>query len=134
MSIVKDAERMGDYAKNIMDMAQETNGSQTSYKYFATLESIQGRIKTNLAKLKKAYEDSDGDLASEILGVYAPIKNECKTLISSLLKESLTTQEAVATALVAKYLGRVGSHMGNIASGIIYPLDKIDFVGHDAEE
>lgn len=134
MSIVKDAERMGDYAKNIMDLAEQVGGKQTDYKYYGKLQSIQIKVAGNLPKLKKAYVESSGSLATEILGTYAPIKEECKELLETLLDENIAAREAVVTALVAKYLGRISSHLGNIASGIIYPLDKIDFVRPDPEE
>lgn len=134
MSLVKDAERMGDYAKNILDLAEELGGSQKDFKYFGELTSIKLKIAGNLPKLKRAYVESDGELASAILATYAPIKAECKQLLGKLLHEDLPSREAVATALVGRYLARVGSHLGNIASGIIYPLDKIDFVRSDAQK
>jgi phosphate uptake regulator len=134
MSLVKDAERMGDYAKNILDLAEELDGTQKDFKYLDKLTSIKIKIAGNLPKLKTAYVGSNGGLAQQILSMYAPIKAECKELLGSILKEDLPSREAVATALMCKYLGRMGSHLGNVASGIIYPLDKIDFVQPDSEE
>lgn len=134
MSIVKDAERMGDYAKNILDIAERIGSGQKDFRHAAELQEMYTRIAENLPKLKKAYIDSDGELATEILGAYAPTKSQAKSMLKTLLDEDLSPREAVATALVARFLGRIGSHMGNIASGITYPLDKIDFVRPDAEE
>ena len=41
---------------------------------------------------------------------------------------------AVVTALISRYFKRINSHLCNIASGIIYPLNEIDFVRGDIFE
>jgi len=73
-------------------------------------------------------------MAKNILKEYAPIKDECNSMLRDLFSEQLSTREAVATALLSRYLKRTNSHMSNIASGIIYPLDQIDFVRGDILE
>jgi len=40
----------------------------------------------------------------------------------------------VATALLSRYLKRINSHISNFATGIVYPLDEIDFVRGDILE
>ena len=81
-----------------------------------------------------AFLESDTNIARKILKEYAPIKGECNGILRDLFSEELPTREAVATALLSRYLKRINSHMSNIASGIIYPLDQIDFVRGDILE
>lgn len=128
MSLVKDAERIGDYSKNIFDLGVMLQGSIKKMKYLNQLSSIQGKISNNFPKLIRAFMESDEDLAKEILSEYASIKEECNKVLQDLFAEELPTKEAVVTVLLSRYLKRVNSHISNIASGIVYPLDKIDFV------
>jgi len=128
MSLVKDAERIGDYSKNIFELAVMLQGVVEGMKYLERLSSTQGKIADRFPLLKMAFLESDEKAAKKILKDYAPIKGECNTILSDLLSEELSTREAVATSLLSRYLKRINSHMSNIASGIIYPLDQIDFV------
>ncbi len=128
MSLVKDAERMGDYAKNIFEVGILFKGKIKEMKYLKRLSELQTKIVNHFPPLKKAFLESDDNLAKEILKEYEPIKNVCNSILHDLFSEALPTQEAVATALLSRYLKRINSHMSNIASGIVYPLDRIDFV------
>ena len=134
MSLVKDAERIGDYSKNIFEVGVMFQGVVNEMKYLGRLTSTQRKIADHLPQLKKAFLESDENLARKILNDYAPIKSECNRMLRDLFSEQLSTSEAVATALLSRYLKRINSHMSNIASGIIYPLDQIDFVREDTLE
>ena len=128
MSLVKDAERIGDYSKNIFEVGIMLEGVIKEMKYLERLSSTQRKIADHFPLLKRAFLESDANIARKILKDYAPIKGECNSMLHDLFSEQLSTREAVATALLLRYLKRVNSHMSNIASGIIYPLDEIDFV------
>lgn len=134
MSLVKDAERIGDYSKNIFEVAVMLQGVAQQMKYLERLSSTQRKIADRFPLLRKAFLESDENAAREILKDYAPIKGECNRILSDLLSEELPTREAVASSLLSRFLKRINSHMSNIASGIIYPLDKIDFVRGDLLE
>lgn len=128
MSLVKDAERIGDYSKNIFEVGIMLEGAIKEMKYLERLSSTQKKIADHFPLLKRAFLESDANIAGKILKDYAPIKGECNSMLHDLFSEQLSTREAVATALLLRYLKRVNSHMSNIASGIVYPLDEIDFV------
>ena len=128
MSLVKDAERIGDYSKNIFEIAIVLQGVFEDMKYLERLSSIQKRIADRFPLLKGAFLESDEDAAKRILDDYGAIKAECNKILSDLLSEEMPTREAVATTLLSRYLKRINSHMSNIASGLVYPLDQIDFV------
>ena len=134
MSLVKDAERIGDYSKNIFEVGIMLEGPIKDMKYLERLSSTQRKIADHFPQLKMAFLESEAHIAGEILKDYAPIKSECNGILRDLFSEELSTREAVATALLYRYLKRINSHMSNIASGIIYPLDQIDFVRGDILE
>jgi phosphate transport system protein len=128
MSVVKDAERLGDYAKNIFDLSIVLNGHAREMKYFERLTGIQGKIQVHLGQLAEAFGENKEELAKSILDGYAPLKEECSKVLDELINDQLPTQEAVATALLSRFLKRINSHTCNIASGLVYPVDQIDFV------
>jgi phosphate uptake regulator len=134
MSLVKDAERIGDYSKNIFDLVIMLGGGIEDMNYFTRLSEIQERIDKNLARLKDAFINSDEATANEIIKDYAPIKDDCNKILQEVFSAELATKESVATALLSRYLKRINSHISNISSGIIYPLDQIDFVRGDLLE
>ncbi len=134
MSLVKDAERIGDYAKNIFEVGVMFKGKIKDIKYFSRLAAVKQRMADRFPILVRAFRESDTKLAEEILHGYASIKSECNHILQDLFSERLSSQEAIATALLSRYLKRINSHMSNIASGIIYPLNEIDFVRGDILE
>ena len=134
MSLVKDAERIGDYSKNIFDLGVLLGRAIREMKHTNRLSRTQKKIAGHFPQLKKAFLESDENVAKEILKDYTPIKDECNAILRDLFPENLSTKEAVATALISRYLKRVNSHISNIASGIVYPLDRIDFVRGDLLE
>ena len=134
MSLVKDAERIGDYSKNIFEVGVMYKGAIKDIKYFQRLSSSQKSIDNNLSRLAEAFLKSSGELAEEILKDYVTIKRECDNILNDMFQEELNTKEAVVTALISRYFKRINSHLCNIASGIIYPLNEIDFVRGDIFE
>jgi len=128
MSVVKDAERIGDYAKNIFDLAVLLKGQGKEMKYSSRLSAIQERLEEHLTQLKGAFIEGNEGPAKAILTGYTALKNECSQVLEDLFGDQLSTQDAVATALLSRFLKRINSHISNIASGLIYPIDEIDFV------
>ena len=134
MSLVKDAERIGDYSKNIFEAGILYSGTIKDIAFYNKLVPIQKRIADNFPVLTKAFKNSEEKLALEILRNYVPIKRDCDTILTSLFKQEVSTNEAVVTAMLSRYFKRINSHISNIASGIVYPLNEIDFVSGDILE
>ena len=134
MSLIKDAERIGDYSKNIFEVGVMYKGTIKDIKYFQRLSSSQKSIDDNLSRLAEAFLKSSAELAEEILKDYVTIKRECDNILNDMFQEELNTKEAVVTALISRYFKRINSHLSNIASGIVYPLNEIDFVRGDIFE
>ncbi len=129
MSLVKDAERIGDYSKNIFEVGIMLRGVKMPLmKYYDRLATTRSQLIENFPLLRRAFAESDETLAGAVLKSYVPIKEACNGILKDLVNDDLPTREAVASALLSRYLKRVNSHMNNIASGLTNPLDKIDFV------
>ena len=128
MSLVKDAERIGDYSKNIFELAFIMGKEIREMTYIERLEDLRERIADRFGPLREAFVESDEEIAREILEEYQTIKKECGDIQDELFVAELPTREAICTVLIVRSFKRINSHMSNIASGVVYPLDQIDFV------
>ncbi len=134
MSLIKDAERIGDYSKNIFEAGILYEGNIRNMKFFERIVPTQKKISESLSVLAKAFKNSDVKLAEGILRNYQPIKRDCDKILNELFEQQVSPNEAVVTAMLSRYFKRINSHISNIASGIVYPLNEIDFVRGDILE
>lgn len=143
MSIVKDAERLGDIAKNIYDLAVSApDVPEDDVKKI--LEDIQKRILTLNDTCLKLFDSPNGEEnsqneemeskneaeARELICQAAAIEDACDQQILWFLAEKTDNERIdVAYALAFRYFKRYASHIRNIASSIVQPVHKIDFTG-----
>ncbi|MFC2012300.1 PhoU domain-containing protein, partial [Chloroflexota bacterium] len=118
MSLVKDAERIGDYSRNIFEAGILYRGTIKDIRFYYRLFPTQKKIADNFPMLRKAFKNSDGKLAHEILKNYGVIKRDCDKTLNELFKQDVSTNEAVVTAILSRYFKRINSHVNNIASGL----------------
>jgi phosphate uptake regulator len=130
MSVVKDAERIGDYCKNVFEVGKFYEREFTTQRYLQPLEKIRAAIEQIFADTRKAFATSDMDLARGVQAAFGRTGKECDLLVRSLLRErdNLPTDEAVAYSLLARHLKRIGAHLGNIATAVVAPVHRLDYV------
>jgi phosphate transport system protein len=130
ISIVVDIERIGDYTKNIVELAQNHPGKLYIEKWEAQLKSIETAISKNFGVLIQALEESDEILAKQLLDELWKTKKDCDGCVCSLMKDQnqqIDVPDAVALALYMRYLKRVASHLMNTATGIVNPFHRIGY-------
>jgi phosphate transport system protein len=127
MSVVKDAERIGDYCKNILDATKVEVKPLSECEFFSTFEDVQKEIAGMFATTRKALTESDATLGNEVIVEERSVGGRCETLIERLSSDKLTARVAVPWALVARYFKRISAHLGNLASSLVMPLHKLDY-------
>lgn len=128
MIMAKDVERIGDHARNIFGLGAALDAPLTGYALFGEMAAVQEKIEGELRDLQRAVTESSDSVAREILESYQNTKVALKTLQSRLFTEQFAGEEAVVTALLTRALTRINAHLGNAASGVVFPLEDIDFV------
>ena len=130
MSVVKDAERIGDYCKNIFEVGKFYTREFTSRRYLEPLETIRSQTEDLFQLTKEAFGQGDMDKARQVIQVFGRMGKECDLLIRQLLRErdSIPTDEAVAYSLLARHLKRIGAHLSNIATAVVAPVHRLDYV------
>jgi phosphate transport system protein len=127
MSVVKDAERIGDYCKNLFEVEQLARGSLAGDGYLTAVKDLIAEIAATFEKTRRAFKEADSDLGHEIIEHELEIGQRCEDLIKRLADDQLPCRQAVAYTLTARYLKRVSAHLGNIASSVVMPIHKIDY-------
>ncbi|MDQ7006669.1 MAG: PhoU domain-containing protein [Acidobacteriota bacterium] len=134
VSIVIDIERIGDYTKNIVELALHHPERLTCGPCEPDMRKIETTVRTMFSLLIAALPDSDEDKAREVMSEHWWIARRSDEIVNRLLEEddpTLPGKEAVATTLYARYLKRISAHLKNIASSIVNPFDRIGYRGQN---
>lgn len=134
MLMAKDIERIGDHGRNVFQMAEILPDRIPRFRFYGELESFQSRICELLAMLRRAIAESDQEIAHQILERYKVLKREIKEFRNGLFSAGLACDEAVASTLLTRYARRMTAHVGNAASGVIFPVESIDFISRGLKE
>jgi phosphate transport system protein len=126
MSVAKDAERIGDYGKNLFDLAVLRPWLGGADR-LAELVELKDEISRLLVRAKGLYERDDIGAARAFLGECDRVEDHCDAIVRGALAAESPNHAGLALAL--RYFKRVTSHASNIVTALVVPLDKLDF--HD---
>lgn len=127
MSVVKDAERLGDYCKNMLEVAGFSAGPLAESPYYERLRETADEVFHMFAHTRKALAESDEALGHEVIVEERALAAGCDALIGRIASDDIPSRKGVPWALLARYLKRVSAHLGNVASSLVMPLHKLDY-------
>lgn len=130
VSIVIDVERIGDYTKNIVELAQAHPTRLHGGFFEEELARIEPIVLERFNHITKVIKDMDITLAKKIMSDHRNISSSVDKIIPEIINEkdkNLTAGDAVCLALYFRYLKRVAAHLTNIASSIVNPFPRIGF-------
>jgi|TARA_B100000809_G_scaffold47615_1_gene42272 phosphate uptake regulator len=131
VSVVIDIERIGDYTKNIYDLAvnhsKKLNGGSIEDR-LAEIEKISFKLFEDTID---AFKNQDIEKARGLMGSYKEnisIQSDAITndIIAGKISD-LDTGSASAVGLYARYLKRIAAHSRNLISSIVNPFEKIGY-------
>jgi phosphate transport system protein len=126
MSVVKDVERIGDYAKNIYDVAaQGVDLSDAPDR--AVLIEYRRRISLMISEASTIFADDDRAKAAAFISEADVLLDEFDAHVSDLVITDQSGQEAVPRALLYRYYKRIVAHLMNLLSAVVMPLDRLDY-------
>lgn len=127
MSIVKDAERLGDYAKNVFDLA-ETAPEKPSGEHRERLIDLKSKVSEIFSRCREVFDAEEEDPTKELIRDAHVIEDLCDEAIHKLIHGGNGEGIMGPTYVLAyRYFKRITSHLRNIASSIVQPLHKLDF-------
>jgi phosphate uptake regulator len=134
-SIVKDAERVGDYAKNLYDLVRygaDFSGSPDEDELIGYRDAVANLI----LEAASVFDSMDTDRAQELLNKAdgflsdydSHVKAQCKVDPNS------DAQVAVTRALYYRFLKRTTAHVMNVMTSLVQPLDRLDYYDEAPED
>ena len=131
INMVVDIERVGDYTKNILDLAKYYPKKLRSEKISEDLRIIEQAVIERFQNTVNAVEEMDEIAAKELIKSY---RNDLGKLSDNLVASSISGdleigEEHMASSMVlyARYLKRIGAHLKNITSVVINPFESIGY-------
>ncbi len=137
VSIVVDIERIGDYTKNIAELAMHNKEKLVCGIFEEDIKKIEEMVDKRFKLTIEALEKTDEEKAKEVMEDHKWITSTCDKILFDLIAEkdkSIEAGRSVSIALYARYLKRVASHLTNIATGIVNPFHRIGFFGEPERE
>jgi phosphate uptake regulator len=130
VSIIIDIERIGDYTKNIVELALHHPGKLHGGGFEPDLQRVETAIQDSFARAKECFKAADAKAAKELLREYEWVSRVCDNCLYRLVKEedkNIGSGDAVSLAMYFRWLKRISSHLRNITTSVVNPFDSIGF-------
>ena len=131
INMVVDIERVGDYTKNILDLAKHYPEKLISENISDDLRVIERVVIGRFGYTIKAVEKMDEEIAKDLIKSY---RNDLGKLSDNLVACSISgdlqigeEHKASSMVLYARYLKRIGAHLKNITSVVVNPFESVGY-------
>jgi phosphate uptake regulator len=133
MSVVKDAERIGDYAKNIYDLV----------KYGSNFEEVPDRdhlkgycdaVGNLILEAAEVFANRDEDRAAELVRKADGFLDQHDDEVKIAFNSTGSVSDAVARALYFRFLKRITAHVMNLLTALVMPIDQLDYYDEAKED
>lgn len=131
MSLVKDVERIGDYAKNLAELVDIRSDPVADDDVVQELQEIRRGVEDAFQSTWEIFESSDTERAMKYIRQGRDLAHRCETLILRIARGSYDASTAAVLVLCSRYYKRIGGHAINILSSVVMPLHKIDYYDED---
>lgn len=129
-SIVIDIERIGDYSKNMVDLAKQYPAKLDGGIFEEDLKKVEQAVEEAFRRVPIQFETSDAEDAKSLITEYSWVNRVCDQHVNDYVSEvdkNISSGNAVTLALYYRYLKRINSHLRNIATSVVNPFDHIGF-------
>ena len=131
VSVVIDIERIGDYTKNIYDLAvnhpKQLNGGSSENR-LAEIEKTSFNL---FKESTQAFKNQNIHKARGLMGYYKEnISTQSDAITNDIISgkiSDLDTGSASAVGLYARYLKRISAHSRNLISSVVNPFERIGY-------
>ena len=126
MSISKDIERIGDYCKNIWDLA-DLNIDLRTGDDLVHLQDHAGEVAALLKSGTEAFLVEDADAVHELVERIIELSVHFDEHVDDYVTSEKPGYYAAPRALLFRHLKRIASHLSNVLSSVVMPVDRLDF-------
>ena len=126
MNMIKDLERIGDYNKNIFDLAEE-GVSFTESPELDSILSLRDEVSSRISLMGEILSVRDEQRARTYIERGDELRRDFDQRVNELLHSTEAAVAAVPKALLFRFLKRVSAHSSNVVSAVIMPVDQLDY-------
>lgn len=129
-SIVIDVERIGDYTKNIVELADMHPTRLHGGQFEEDLVELEKRVEYCFPMTIQAIKDQDKAAGRKVMQGEDEMGKRSDRVVEQVITFrdlKMTAGEGAAVALYARYLKRINAHLTNVASAIVNPFPRIGF-------
>ena len=123
LNMVVDVERVGDYTKNILDLALNHSNMIKSEEFSEDLYHVEQEVISRFSKTLEAIHTQDADVARSMMVSYKEtLTSVLDDIVNGCISGKITLgdeSKTVSLALYARYLKRIGAHLKNITTVLI---------------
>lgn len=126
MSVAKDIERIGDYCKNIWNLAQmgvNLSGGDDHLE----LQKHRNRVAELIELTLDAFGNQDIDAVHELIPAIKEDTEHYDHHLVQFVSSDLPGRYAAPRALFYRYIKRISAHLSNTLSSVVMPVDRLDF-------
>ncbi len=129
-SIVQEAERVGDFACGLAEIAALAKGPRVG-PFADELRALAARVRSLFEQCEEAFREDDSVMARAIMLRQRELKAELTHYLQQIADSDLTADMALVYGSSATMLRRISSHLSNIVSTVIQPFDRIRHGGEE---
>lgn len=130
-SLVKDVERIGDYAKNLSELVDIHSGPLPEDELVDELKEIRLRVEEAFAVAADVFGSSDTERAIEFIRKLRDTTHRSDALIHRIAHASYDASTTTVMVLATRYYKRFAGHILNVLSSVVMPLHKLDYYDED---
>jgi phosphate uptake regulator len=126
MSVAKDIERIGDYCKNIWNLAQmgiNLSGGDDRDELRAHCSDVASLLR----RAQEAFSEQDEQKVHDLIPGIKEDTQHYDTHLIDFVNSDLPGRIAAPRALFYRYLKRISAHLANVLSSVVMPVDRLDF-------
>lgn len=125
VSIVQDAERLGDLAKTLAQVADLADRPRMG-PHVDALRPVRDRVQSAFPRVRAAFLSGDAEAARTVMDEHDTTKADVAAYLRRLAAApDLTPNRAVVLSSAGRMIGRTSAHLSNIISGVALPFDQI---------
>ena len=127
MSLVKDVERLGDYAKNLSEARELHPEPLPDDEIMAEIKEVREGVELAFVQTADVFGTSDRERALELTSEGRDLTHRCEAIVTLVAQSQYGARTATATVLAARFYKRIAAHILNVLSSVVMPLHKLDY-------
>ena len=134
-AIVIDLERIGDYTKNIGELADMLREPMVFGSYQDRFDDLHSTVTEMFELTNEALAERSQEKAKDAMNLYPKVSRLCDETMRAVIsgegegdeRRDCFERSHLGLVLLLRYLKRVGAHLKNVCSALVNPFHQIGF-------